>query len=383
MSLSKYLYGLMLIALLYTDCISEFEPPSQGFEDLLVVEAFLTNNDEPFQVSLSRSTPIDTSGFIPESGAIVRLLNADGESYDLYENGPGNYLTFSIVNPLAGQEYKLRIMTSSGNMYESDFVEMRETPEIDSVSFAYEERPGAGLEGAQIFVNTHDPNNDTWYYRWEYEEDWIFYTPYYSQVIWNNGEIINQTENINQCWLSNKSTNVNIKTSTSLSQDIISEHPVLYVTNQTDRLAIKYSINVKQYSLSEASYNYWKELEKVTENLGTLFDPQPATVIGNIYNVNDESEIVLGYFDASSVTEGRLFITRSDLPRLRFPNVYGYCTDTVVSNTALVAELSVLGYNLYYNEINEFGGMDYYLANAWSCIDCTVRGTNVEPDFWK
>jgi len=383
MSLSKYLYGLMLIALLYTDCISEFEPPSQGFEDLLVVEAFLTNNDEPFQVSLSRSTPIDTSGFIPESGAIVRLLNADGESYDLYENGPGNYQTFSIVNPLAGQEYKLRIMTSSGNMYESDFVEMRETPEIDSVSFAYEERPGAGLEGAQIFVNTHDPNNDTWYYRWEYEEDWIFYTPYYSQVIWNNGEIINQTENINQCWLSNKSTNVNIKTSTSLSQDIISEHPVLYVTNQTDRLAIKYSINVKQYSLSEASYNYWKELEKVTENLGTLFDPQPATVIGNIYNVNDESEIVLGYFDASSVTEGRLFITRSDLPRLRFPNVYGYCTDTVVSNTALVAELSVLGYNLYYNEINEFGGMDYYLANAWSCIDCTVRGTNVEPDFWK
>jgi len=373
----------MLIALLYTDCISEFEPPSQGFEDLLVVEAFLTNNDEPFQVSLSRSTPIDTSGFIPESGAIVRLLNADGESYDLYENGPGNYQTFSIVNPLAGQEYKLRIMTSSGNMYESDFVEMRETPEIDSVSFAYEERPGAGSEGAQIFVNTHDPNNDTWYYRWEYEEDWIFYTPYYSQVIWNNGEIINQTENINQCWLSNKSTNVNIKTSTSLSQDIISEHPVLYVTNQTDRLAIKYSINVKQYSLSEASYNYWKELEKVTENLGTLFDPQPATVIGNIYNVNDESEIVLGYFDASSVTEGRLFITRSDLPRLRFPNVYGYCTDTVVSNTALVAELSVLGYNLYYNEINEFGGMDYYLANAWSCIDCTVRGTNVEPDFWK
>lgn len=380
MKFSKYLYGLLLLALLYTDCISEFEPPSQGYENVLVVEAFLTNDDEPFKVSLSRSTPIDTVQFSPQSGASISLLNADGESYDLYEYSSGMYQTHVNPNPQVDQEYKLRIMTTTG-MYESDFVKMRETPEIDSVNFLYEERKTAGQKGVQIYVNTHDPENNTWYYRWDYEEDWTFYTPFYALFYWDDG-VYHVQENINRCWKSYRSKNIIIKSSTNLSQDIISQFPLTYVTNQSDRLLSKYSMNVKQYALSEASYNYWKELQKVTESLGTLFDPQPATIYGNIHNINDETEVVLGYFDASSVTEKRIYITRSDLPGVPFPDNYQYCEDSIVGYNQ-IAEMSSYGWYLYNEETNENGGLDYYMSISRACVDCTTRGTNVKPDFWQ
>jgi hypothetical protein len=265
-------------------------------------------------------------------------------------------------------------------MYESDFVQMRETPEIDSVTFRFEKRPTAGLEGVQIYVTTHDPANNTWYYRWEWEETWVFYTPISGTHIYDNGQILIREENINRCWKEFSSSKIEISTSKNLTEDVISDYPLVYVSTETDRLGSRYSVNVKQFALSEASYNYWLELEKVTESLGTLFDPQPSSVYSNIHNLNDENEIVLGYFDASSVTEERLFIKRGDLPKVRVPNYYINCVDSIVSR-GMIPEMIIRGYMLGYETLNEFGALVYVMSDPW-CIDCTLVGKNEIPDFW-
>ena len=160
----------------------------------------------------------------------------------------------------------------------------------------------------------------------------------------------------------------------------INEYPLRYVSTNTDRLKTKYSINVRQYALSEESYNYWKELQKATESLGTLFDPQPSIVQGNIYNVNDDRETILGYFDASSVKEKRIFIRRSDLPLTRLPNNYFSCTDSLVTFRN-IPEMLKTGYFLASEILNDFGGLEYQMSSRY-CIDCTLAGTNVKPDFW-
>jgi hypothetical protein len=362
--------------------VEEFNPSRLGYENLLVVEAFLSDGDENFTVRLSRSVPIDTTSFIPESGADILLLSADNEQYELYESDAGIYTSFSVINPRAGKDYKLQIRTSDGRQYESEFVTMRITPPIDSVTFAFEEKPSAGLKGMQVYVNSHDPSNNSWYYRWEWEEHWIFRTPFYSSIFWENGEVVQQEENINTCWLNGHSDNVYIGTTKNLSKDIVSKYPLHYVTTESDRLSNKYSLNVKQYSLSEESYNYWKELEKSTENLGTLFDPQPSTVQGNIYNINDETEVVLGYFDAASVEEKRVFISRGDLPPTSLPNVYNWCEDSTVSYNQ-IEEMMHYGYSLYTETVDQFGSTVYVMANSKYCVDCTLRGSNIRPDFWE
>lgn len=383
MKFSTYILNLFYLVLLFSNCIQEFDPPSQGYENLLVVEAFLSDGDEAFEVKLSRSTPIDTTAFIPESGATVRLSDDFGEEYALAESiHPGIYVYNGSINGQIGKSYQLHIQTRNGNIYESSSVTMRETPEIDSVSFKYEERSYAGNKGIQIYINTHDPANSTWYYRWEWDESWIFRTPYDSYLYWENGEIKLRDERINICWKFSGSTSIELSTSKNLTEDRISNYPLFYITNETDRLKVKYSVNVKQYALSEESYNYWSELQKATESLGTLFDPQPSIVQGNIYNINDDRELVLGYFDASSVREERIFIKRYVLPPMRFPNQYAQCLDSIVSEREIEAMVDQT-WGLVTETTDPVTGFPAYLMAFPWCYDCRKFGTNVKPDFWE
>jgi hypothetical protein len=382
MKFSKNILYLFYLVLLLSNCVQEFNPPSQGYDNLLVIEAFLSDSEDPFEVKLSRSTPIDTSAFIPESGASVRLSSDSGEEYALVESvDPGVYLYNGPIHAQIGKSYQIHVGTRNGNQYESSMVTMRETPEIDSVSFRFEEQASASLKGVQIYIDTHDPANNTWYYRWEWDEAWMFQTPYDSYLIWDNGQILPRDERINTCWKFGRSTSIDLSTTKNLSVDNISDYPLLYVSDQSDRLKLKYSINVKQYALSEESYNYWLELQKATESLGTLFDPQPTIVQGNIYNINDESDLVLGYFDASSVREKRIFITRGGLPPMRLPNYYAVCTDSIVSRGA-IQEMEDQNWLLVSETTNEAGFPAYLMSYPW-CIDCTLHGTNKRPDFWE
>jgi hypothetical protein len=380
MKYTRYIKALFLILILYTNCISEFDPPSRGYENLLVVEAFLSDDDAPFEVKLSRSTPIDTTAFIPESGASINLESASGETFQLFEVNSGLYHSNSMINPQAGQEYRLMIRTRDSKQYESEFVTMRETPPIGELTYQYEEKSTQGLKGLQFLVSTSDPDNKTWYYRYEYDETWIFRTPYDSYLIWEDGQLFQRYERINTCWKFDKSTNIRITTSKNLTSDIISDYPLLYVSNETDRLKTRYSLNVKQFSLSEESYNYWVELQKVTESLGTLFDPQPSIIRGNISNVNDESEVVLGYFDAASIQEKRIFVNSNDFERISYPNYYSFCYDSIVS-FGQIQEM-VDSQWMIVSETMDEAGFPAYLFSIPVCIDCRLAGSNVKPDYW-
>jgi hypothetical protein len=43
---------------------------------------------------------------------------------------------------------------------------VQNNPPIDSISWKRDE------EGVRVFVNTHNPEGNTRYYRWEFEETW-------------------------------------------------------------------------------------------------------------------------------------------------------------------------------------------------------------------
>ncbi len=380
MRISVYFINTFTLVLLFSSCIKEFEPSRLGYENLLVVEAFLSDGDEPFEVRLSRSTPIDTTAFLPESGASVDLITEAGETYELFQVTVGIYRTTAPVYPEVGNQYKLSIRTGSGNQYESEYVVMRPTPDIETISTQFKEESPGNKRGVQFMVSTSDPNNNTWYYRYEFNETWTFRTPYDSYLVWENDSIKTRGENINTCWKSSSSTSVITTTSTALTSDVISDFPIVFVSTETDRLKIRYSLNVRQYSLSEASYNFWKELEKVTESLGTLFDPQPSTVEGNIYNINNPDELVLGYFDAAAVKEMRIFVNSSDFPASSYPNYYSTCTDSTVSG-GQIPEMMLSGYILVSETITETGFPGFLMSFPY-CIDCRLTGTNVKPDFW-
>jgi len=384
MSLRKIGFHIFIL-LLIGSCIYPFDPPSQDYENLLVVEAFLTDGDDAFEVKLSRSIPINTDGNISEENAQISISDNTGNMYDLYEDNPGRYLTSMDFQARTGRSYQLHIQTTDGNQYASDSVFLRETPPIDSVFYGYEERviveSSAKVPGLQIYVTTHDTNNNTWYYRWEFEETWEFRSRFNSEQIWEDGMLKDREEQVNLCWKKDASTDLLVTTSKNLNEDIISEFPIVFVSNNTDRLVSKYSILLKQYALNETSYNYWKEIEKVNENLGTLFDPQPSTIESNLYNIHDENDNVLGYFDASSIQEERIFIERGGYPYFVIPDYYSDCIDTIVGYY-MIPEMILQGFMLVGEVPAGSGGVQYQLSSK-PCIDCRIFGTNVEPDYWN
>jgi hypothetical protein len=68
-----------------------------------------------------------------------------------------------------------------------------------------------------------------------------------------------------------------------------------------------------QKSITADAYRYWEQIELVANPKGTIFDPPPSHVRGNLYNVNNEIETPLGYFEVAAVDTVRKRLVTTDL----------------------------------------------------------------------
>lgn len=169
---------------------------------------------------------------------------------------------------------------------------------------------------------------------------------------------------------------------------MIREQPIVFLPSDSPKIGIRYSILVNQYAISKEAYEYYQMLEKNTENLGTLFDPQPSQLTGNITCVSHPSEVVIGYFDALSEQSKRLFIDKSQLPAWSTSTGYEACkSDTVdiLDVPPFRPGWMFIEKQFFYKATNM--GCCIYTMGAViaknECVDCRTTGTNIKPDFWE
>jgi hypothetical protein len=365
------LFSLML---LLNNCIVQFIPETNEDQELLVVEGLITDQPEPNTVKLSKSQPLGIrKASKPLSGCNVWITDDLGSEYSLLEDIAGTYVTDpENFQGEIGRRYTLHIQTSANydNLnYESLPVEMKPVPPIDSIYYEkmiLKENEGGWPEEevCQVYLNTHDPADQCKFYRWEFSETWEFRLPY--------SAVTNRI-----CWLSNNSDRINIKSTSALGEDRISRYPLNYISNQTDRLRVKYSMLVHQYSLNEEEFLYWEKLKNITEEVGGLYDITPSAIPSNISCIEDPGNKVLGYFSVSARSSKRIFIRENFAGII---NLYSRCiSDTVYGR----GPIEGLGSNVWLLE--EVDETPYYrlITENKGCADCTVRGTNIEPLFWK
>ena len=367
---------LCIISIVILDaCKQEYPLPQETRNlNLLVVEGILNAGQGATVVRLSRSfDPTVIGNVIPELSAQVTVEGDDNTSFVL-TGGPGGEYTHSQLNLQSTQKYRLRIETLNGNEYLSDYVPVQPSPAIDSIYWR------RNPEGIQIFVDTHDDQNKTWYYRWEYDETWEINSEYHSDFQYVNDSVIVRRDPtlIYFCWKSDNSTSIFLNSSAKLSQDIISGQLLNTVTFGSERITVRYSIYVTQYALTREAYQFWEVMKKNTEQVGSLFDPQPSQLISNIHAVNDPNEIVIGYVSAGSVNRKRHFINRADVEPWR------YSTGCEKRDIPLDS-LKYFFENYAYIPLAQFytmRGLAGYTSSTRFCVDCTTRGTNIRPPFW-
>ena len=174
---------------------------------------------------------------------------------------------------------------------------MRTAPPIDKL---YWEKNDEGLD---IFADTHDPTNNTRYYGWGIEETWIRNVPRITQFEYVNRAFIpRKTPAHSVCYDTYDAIPLTIASTIKLDKDVVSKARVNHMPLGSHKLAEKYSVLIKQYALDQKSYEYWLAMKKNTELLGSIFDPQPSYMYGNIRSVGNPKELVIGYFGACNVT---------------------------------------------------------------------------------
>lgn len=353
-------------------CITQFIPETDEDKNILVVEGLITDHPEDNVVRLSLSMPLGKKSTLkPLKGCTVTVTDDRGRLYTFNETSiSGTYK--SNMQGMIGRKYTLHVKTknvqTNNYSYESMAVEMLPVPPIDSVYYEKvtiaektSERPK--LEGCQIYLNTHDPSEKCKNYRWDYNETWMFRLPFSAPVN-------------NTCWISNNSDAINIKSTSVISEDRISRYPLLFISNETDRLKVKYSILVNQYSMSADELEYWEKMQNVIQDVGGLYDITPAFIPGNIYCVDNSAEKVLGYFSVSAKTSKRVFI-RDYFAGI--VNPYSSCaleSDTLSGSNPHVEGLNITAWILEQT-------MTYtVITHSRYCADCTTRGTTTRPGFW-
>jgi hypothetical protein len=371
--MKKKSYILFLLLLLLLDsCITQFIPKTSEDKEILVVEGLITDQPGINNIILSKSLPLGArSAARPLSGAIVTVSDNLGNSVNFSESSAGIYKPPDFFQGEIGRTYTLHINAnnvSNNLIYESLPVEMKPVPLIDSVFYekltlVASNGASTAQEGCQIYVNTHDPSNQCKFYRWEFDETWEFILPY---------AVPNK-----KCWISSSSDIINIKSTSILAADKINRFPLYFISVESDRLRVKYSILVKQYSLNEDEYLYWEKLQNISQQIGGLYDIIPSYISSNVYSPDDPNEKVLGYFSVSAITTKRLFINDN------FPgtiDLYRDCAQDTIFNGQPIVNLNNTVWVIIdhpmpppsYKVITSFKG----------CADCTVRGTNIKPDFW-
>lgn len=367
--------GFLGFAFFINACVEPFSPPEVNTDEgYLVIDGFLNIGTDTSRIELSHTQNANaTTPVTRESSAAVSVEEENGVIYNFTESGNGSYfLPPQQFNKTS--KYRLRVKTAFGKEYLSDYVEVKDTPPIDSIEGKIDPRQDAMV----MQVNTHDPANQTRFYRWKFEETWQYRSAFNSSIeivkkpVGEDYEIVSRKEDINLCWRTLKSSNILLGSTVKLSQDVIKDLPLTAVPIPSNKLYIKYSILVKQYGLTQDAFEYWTSLAKTTEGTGSLFDPLPSQITGNIKNTADAQDLVFGYFSASVEQKKRIFLTPNlgTFPRCDAP-------DTLLIIDALKVPSSIL--------TNYFGPRsEYVLTTSPFCADCRVQGgTITKPSFWE
>jgi hypothetical protein len=349
--------------------------------NILVVEGLINAGTDLTTIKLSRTVIIGNKNAAnPEGGATITIENAQATVATLKEIAKGTYSSSPLsLNLDKTKQYRVRIKTANGKIYLSDLVDVKLTPPIDSVGYAVKNN------GIEIYANTHDDTNNSRYYLYNYDETWQFSARYFSGYRSTGSSLVPRTQAqlVSSCFSGTTSANIFLNSTAALSQDVVYQFPLTFIEGTSEKISIKYSILVMQTALTKEAYAFWENLKKSTESLGSIFDAQPSQLIGNVHNIADASEPVIGYISAGTVQTKRIYINKYQLP-VNFITKYPYsCSiDTAKTNDDLAAK--VIPLNAGTTPLNpvELPPLPFTYTDR-TCGDCTIRGTVQKPAFWQ
>jgi|TARA_B110000495_G_C23018367_1_gene603669 hypothetical protein len=363
---------------------------------LIVVDGLLTNEEKRHSVRLSYTSVLGTENLTTINEAAVTIESGDGDVVTLTEGQPGNYVTSSTYQGIVGQSYRLRIKIKNGHEYLSSEEILNEAPPIDTLYGRYVQLPSEEraeiLNGVQLFIESdwNDYEVSTFRYIWEETYEWRVPNPSEYVYVPKTREAILREEtdlkSVEACFRGDTSTALLLGSALSLTNSKFTEFPVHFINENDANLSFKTAVNIKQFALSNATYQYYKRLKENNESGGSLFDKQKGNISGNIISLTDPKELVMGNFDVSGVSVKMAFFEPKTFASDGF-NV-NYWPKNCGIDIDSISAFALEGYVA--DDINAKrviwtydSDLRLYFMSFENCSDCRILGNIEVPDFWE
>ncbi|RZL10205.1 MAG: DUF4249 domain-containing protein, partial [Hymenobacter sp.] len=368
-------------------CIESYVPDVLSSPTSYLVVDGSINGNGVTRIALSRTISTTATTVPPaEKGARLFIVDNTGQRYALAEKASGTYQSDSLQLD-ATRQYQLRITTAANATYQSDLTQLKVTPPIDDLNLHVD-----GTE-VQVQLSTHDATGQSRYYRWNFVETWEFNAGVKSALEYEPVQktIIARLTPIYTCWRTERPSLIKQSSSAQLSQDALLNTPVLTLSGRSERLQIRYSVLVSQVAETPEEFTYFDLLRKNTEAVGSVNDPLPTQLTGNVHRLDDATEPVLGFVGVHTTQTRRFFINRQDLPAQTtalFDSPYSNCMlgyeflcDPVTGECIKYPDTR------FFNQpgtipVDYVSNPDGYSASSPECADCRLRGSITKPSFW-
>ena len=360
-------------------CVEDYSIDAINYENLLVVDGRITTDPPPYTIRLSRSSNIDAYVVNPEKGAIVTIMDQVGNLELLREVEDGVYKSSSNgMHGSIGNSYQVKIVTADNKKtYRSNFEPILDSLSITNVEVENEtivsDENFIALDGYRFHLHNNLSIRDTNYYFIDLEETYQYHADFVAGYKFI-GHIEKNEEPYKYytCWRTRKVNELFVYDNDyHIGGDF--DIPLNFIKKGLIS-SVKYSFLLHHHTISQSAYTYFGQVKSLIGKASNIYAIQGYPVIGNMKNVEDPSETVLGYFYASSVTQKRYFFDFSDA---------SFSLGCVIDFEAM-RFLRFEPYSEYPIPLVQDPTTGKIGRAFGVCIDCRAAGgTIIKPDFWE
>jgi hypothetical protein len=299
---------ILLLGILAWSCETNIDPDLPDAPPVTFVDAWINNKIEPQVIRVKKTLPyFEADEFPGVTGADVKIIDNDNQEYIFVESetNPGDYIwtpqddssRFGHI----GNEYLLTI-TIDDIVLES-YSRMNRVPEIDSVTFRYEEGNNFFPDSffAQFFaVDPVGPGDSYWI------------------KAFKNGVFLNKPNEINIAYDAGFSAGSQIDGITFIQPIRDGVNP--FEQDENNNFLSPYepgdSVYVEIYSITNLTYYYMTQVAVQIDRPGgfaELFATPLSNVISNIVNTTNDKPVI-GFFSVSAVSSQGSWLDPDDLP---------------------------------------------------------------------
>ncbi len=290
----KRFHKFLFLIIVLIACEDQITPELREAPPVLVIDAFLTNQDSVQTIRITQSQSyFDNSLLQGVSGASVLVFNSNGSIVKFDEIEQGHYQWDPMIDgPIAGEGDSLTLQVTIGeDLFQSTSITMR-VPEIDSITFRFEEE--------NLFL----PDS---YFAEFWSRDLLGSGDTYWIKSYKNGVYLNQPNEINIAFDAGFSEGGNVDGLIFIPpiRDFINP----FEQDENDEFMSPFedgdSVYVEIHSISNEAFFFLHEVRIQTDRPGgfaELFATPLSNVPTNIlYLGSKEQVVVTGFFNVAAV----------------------------------------------------------------------------------